>query len=103
MARRAPLAVASRSSTRSGSRLDVAFGRTGNEARTAAKGQIFKSPLHEDQHATLKLDDVHQVNKQPDEPGRPAPKIKPKNVGNGRGASDDRHVALVEVPKWPQV
>src|SRR6266849_7487383 len=89
--------------TRGGLCFQVAFGRAGNQARAAAKRQILESPLHKDEHATLELDDIHQVNEQPDEPRRPAPKMKAKNISNRGGAADDRHVTFVEVTERRQI
>src|SRR5216684_5340925 len=84
-------------------RFQVAFGRASDESRAAAKRQVFESPLHKDEHPTLELDDIHQVNEQPDEPRGPAPKMKAKNVSNSGGAADDRHVTFVEVAERRQI
>src|SRR5229473_3167849 len=89
--------------TRGGRRLQIAFGGAGNQARAAAKREIFESPLNKDEHATLELDDIHQVNEQPDEPRGPAPKMKAKNISNRGGAPDDRHVTFVEVAERRQI
>src|SRR6516165_8278498 len=53
-------------------RLDegILDGGAGDETRAATKGEIEKTPLDEDENAALELDNVHQVDKEPDEPGQ---------------------------------
>ena len=69
----------------------------GDEAGAAAEGQILEAPLDEDENAALELNDVDEVDKEPDKPGGKTEKVNAENVGNGSGAADDGHVAFVEV------
>src|SRR6266850_2679052 len=41
-------------------------GLAGNQARAAAKREVFESPLNENDHAALKFHNVNQVHKEPD-------------------------------------
>src|SRR6266700_5620650 len=72
---------------------------TCNQTRAAVEGQVLKTPLDEDENAALKFDDGNQVDKQPDQPCEQTRKMHAKNVGDGGGASDDGHIALVKIVK----
>src|SRR5258707_8824862 len=72
----------------------------GDQAGAAAKGEIEEAPLDEDDDAALEFDDVDQVDEEPDEPGDEAGDVNAENVGDGGGAADDGHVALVEIFEW---
>src|SRR5277367_7075701 len=78
-------------------REDIGGGHAGNEAGAAAEGEIFESPLNEDNDAALKFDDVHQMDEEPDEPGEQAGDLEAKNIGYSGGTSDVGHVAFVEI------
>src|SRR5258707_7726186 len=72
----------------------------GDQAGAAAKGEIEEAPLDEDDDAALEFDDVDQVDEEPDAPGDEAGDVNAENVGDGGGAADDGHVALVEIFEW---
>jgi hypothetical protein len=71
----------------------------GDQARATAEGEIEETPLDENENAALELDDVHEVDKKPDEPGRETRDVEAENIGDGSSAADDRHVPFVEVAK----
>src|SRR5215471_438824 len=75
----------------------VGDGFTGDEARAAAEGEVFETPLNENLNATLKLNEVHEMDEEPDEPSEETGDVQSENIGDGRGATDDGHVALVEI------
>src|SRR6266404_931377 len=90
-------------SSYSGCRIHWIRGRlAGNQAGAAAKREVFKSPLNENNHAALKFHNVDQVDEEPDQPCRQPRKVKAKNVSDGRGAADDGHIALIEIVKRRQ-
>jgi hypothetical protein len=74
-------------------------GFAGDQARAAAEREVFESPLNEDEHATLKLDDVNEVDKEPDQPGGQAGDVEPENVGDRSGSANHGHVAFIEIVK----
>jgi len=47
----------------------ICGGVAGDQAGSAAEGQIFKSPLNEDHYAVLKFHDVDEMDEEPGEPG----------------------------------
>ena len=77
----------------------LGVGRAGDEAGAAVVGEIEKAPLDEDENAALKFDDVHEMDEEPYEPRGQAGDVEAENVGDGGGASDDGHVAFVDVVK----
>src|SRR6266850_5061949 len=82
----------------SGCRVHWIRGRlAGNQARAAAEREVFKSPLNENNHAALKFHNVDQVDKEPDQPRGQPRYVKAENVGHGRRAADDGHIALIEI------
>src|SRR5258707_9472450 len=72
----------------------------GDQAGAAAKGEIDKAQLDEDDDAALEFDDVDQVDEEPDAPGNKARDMYAENIGDGGGAADEGHVALVEIFEW---
>src|SRR5438876_206358 len=54
-------------------------GFAGDQARSAAKRQIFESPLDEYENAALKLNDIDQVDEQPHQPGGQPGNVDTKN------------------------
>src|SRR6266404_304568 len=71
----------------------------GDQARATAEGQVFESPLNENDDATLKLHNVNQVNEEPHQPGEQAGDVDAENICNRGRASDYRHLALIEIMK----
>ena len=55
--------------------------------------------MNEDLDAALEFNNVHEVNEEPDKPGGESGDVDAEDVGDGSGASDDGHVAFVEVMK----
>jgi hypothetical protein len=80
-----------------GLREGVGDGFTGDEASAAAEGEVLETPFNENLDATLKLNDVHEMDEEPDEPGEKTGDVQTENVGDGSGAADDGHVALIEI------
>src|ERR1700757_2236310 len=70
-----------------------------DQARATAEGEIEETPLDENENAALELDDVHEVDKKPDEPGRETRDVEAENIGDSSSAADDSHVPFVEVAK----
>src|SRR5437899_422041 len=71
----------------------------GDQARATAEGQVFKSPLNENDDAALKLHDVNQVDEEPHQPGQRPGNVDAENVCNRGGAPDHCNLALVEIMK----
>ena len=69
----------------------------GDEAGGAVEGEVEKTPLDEDKDAALEFDDVDEVDEEPDEPGEKAGDVDTEDVGDGGGAANDGHIALVEI------
>lgn len=80
-----------------GWREGVGDGFTGDEASAAAEGEVLETPLNENLNAALELNEVHEMDEEPDEPSEEAGDVQSKNIGDGRGATDNGHVALVEI------
>ena len=70
---------------------------TGDEASAAAEGEVLETPLNENLNAALELNDVHEMDEEPDEPSEEAGDVQAENIGDGSGATDNGHVALVEI------
>src|SRR5216684_4140864 len=78
--------------------LEIRGGFAGDEPRASIEGQILNRPPDEDHEAALELDDVHQVDEGPDQPGQQSGNANfSEEVGDGGGPADHRHVPLVEV------
>jgi hypothetical protein len=75
----------------------VGGGFAGDEAGAAAEREVEKTPLDEDDDAALEFDDVDEVDEDPQAPGGEAGNVNAENVGDGGGAADDSHIALVEI------
>ncbi len=75
----------------------VGNGGTGDEASTTTEGEVLEAPLNENLDAALELNDVHEMDEEPDEPGEEAGDVQTENIGDGTSAADDGHVALVEI------
>ena len=75
----------------------VVDGGAGDEASATAEGEILEAPLDENLDAALELHDVHEMDEEPHEPGEKTGDVHTENIGNGGGAADDSHVALVEI------
>ena len=75
----------------------VGDGFTGDEASAAAEGEVLETPLDENLNAALELNDVHEMDEEPDEPSEETGDVQSENIGDGSGASDNGHVALVEI------
>src|SRR5229473_2501007 len=72
----------------------------GDQAGTAAEGQVFESPLNKNDDAALKLHDINQVDEKPHQPGQQTGNVDAKNVCDRGGAADHGHFALIEIMKW---
>ena len=59
--------------------------------------------MDENLNAALELDDVHEVNEEPREPCGESGDVDAKDVGDGSGATDDGHVAFVEVMEGREI
>ena len=75
----------------------VGDGFAGDEAGAAAEGEVLETPLDENLNATLELNDVHQMDEEPDEPGEKTGDVQTENIGDGSGATNDGHVSFVEI------
>ena len=75
----------------------IGDGGAGDEAGAAAEGEVLEAPLDEDENAALELNDVDEVDEEPDKPGGKTGNVNAEDVGDSGGASDDGHVAFVEV------
>src|SRR5262249_12542678 len=60
---------------------------------------VAPCPLDQDQQTVLEADDKEEMNKEPRQPGEVAVESQPAEVGDGTGAADRRHAALVLVDK----
>lgn len=69
----------------------------GDQAGATVERKIEEAPLDEDNNAALELDDVDEVNEEPDEPGNEAGDVDPENVGDCGSPADDGHIAFVEI------
>ena len=70
---------------------------TGDEASAAAEGEVLETPLNENLNAALELNDIHEVDEEPDEPSEEAGDVQAENIGDGSGATNNGHVTLVEI------
>src|SRR6266545_2440990 len=74
----------------------------GDEAGAAVAGEVVVHPLDEDEEAVIELDQVHEVDEDPEEPGGEPGKAQAPEVGDGLVAADGGEVALVEVAEGRQ-
>src|SRR5215470_8415257 len=77
--------------------VEVGGGGSGDQTRPAAEGQVLDGPLDEDENPALELDQVHQVDERPDDPGGEAREAESKRVGDRCPSADYGEVSLVEV------
>jgi len=75
----------------------VGDGGAGDKASATTESEIFETPLDENLDAALKLNDVHEMDEQPDAPGEETGDVQTENVGDSGGAADDSHVSLIEI------
>src|SRR5213075_696667 len=69
----------------------------GDQARAALKSEELKRPADQHNEPVLKLNQVHEMYEQPDQPGGPSPHFEAADVGHRVIASDYSHVAAVEL------
>src|ERR1700719_482740 len=81
----------------------VSGGLAGDQARAAAKREVFESPLYENADAALKLHDVNQVDEEPHEPGEQPGNVDAKNIRHRGRAADHGHLAFIEIVKRRQL
>src|SRR5258708_29986457 len=67
-------------------------GFAGDQARAAAEGQVFESPLNEHENAALKLHDVDQVDEEPHQPSWQSGNVDTKNIGHRSRAANHGHL-----------
>src|SRR4029077_19493899 len=80
--------------------VEVGGSHARDKPRSAGEGHVLNCPLNENQDATLELNDVSEVNKGPNHPRWPSPKMHTENVGHRGRPPDDCKVSFVEVAKW---
>src|SRR5580693_5539516 len=81
----------------------ISGGLAGDQARAAAKREVFESPLYENADAALKLHDVNQVDEEPHEPGEQSGNVDAKNIRHRGRAADHGHLAFIEIMKGRQL
>src|SRR5262245_58778040 len=74
--------------------LEVSGFVAGDQLRAAVGGQILQGPLDEHHQAALELNDVHQVDEHPDDPGWQSGEVKPEDVGDGGRPADHGKASL---------
>src|SRR6267378_6591919 len=71
----------------------------GDQAGAAAEREIFESPLNENDHAALKLDDVDEVDEEPHQPSEQTGNVDTRNICYRGRAADHGHVSFIEIMK----
>src|SRR5262245_16148824 len=71
----------------------------GNEPRRSIAREVVPGPLHQHQHSITELNHVHQMDKEPRQPGEEPGKPEPAQIHYGGGTADSRHRAAVFVFK----
>src|SRR5262249_16336407 len=61
-----------------------------DQPRRAVTGEVVAGPLHQHQQAILKLDQLHQVNKQPENPCLHAGETEAAKIDNSKAAANRR-------------
>jgi hypothetical protein len=72
-------------------------GWAGDEPSATIEGEILEAPLNEDQDAILEFDNVDEVNEEPDQPRGKTGEMQTEDIGDSRGATNDRHVSFVDI------
>src|ERR1700722_14621729 len=78
-------------------KIKVRCGIASSEAGPPAEGQILKCPMDENEDAALKLDDVHQMDERPNQPGKEAGEIDAEDFGDGSCTPDHGQTSFVKV------
>src|SRR6266852_9629940 len=77
--------------------VEISRRRAGDQSCATAESQILDGPLNKNQDTTLKLDNIHQVDERPDQPGRQAGNLQAEDVGHSRRPPNDRQISLIEI------
>lgn len=81
----------------------VGDGFAGDEACAAAEGEVLETPFDENLNAALELNEIHEMDEEPDEPGEKTGDVQPEDTGDGSGATNDGHISLVEIAEGRNV
>ncbi len=73
--------------------LFVFFGVVGDKAGGAVEGDVVPCPLDENENTVVVLDDLHEVDDEPDEPSEEAGEFHLSEFCYGSGSSDGGEVA----------
>src|SRR5262249_15714289 len=71
-----------------------------DEPHTLPECAIILHPLHEDEQPVAKADEIHEVNEEPQQPGRQATQVSAPEIGHRRGPADGGHRASISVAEW---
>ena len=66
-----------------------------DQSSPAVVGQVVECPPNENYEASLKADEVHKMNKKPQEPGKQPVSLQLGKLCDSGGSADDSEVALV--------
>jgi hypothetical protein len=68
-----------------------------NESRGVPEGEVVPRPLHEDHEPVTKADQIHEMDKEPDQPGQEAARLQAPQISHRRGAAAGGHGAPISV------
>src|SRR5215510_6567196 len=68
-----------------------------DESHTPPESAIVPHPLYEDEQPVAKADEIHEVNEEPQQPGRYATQVGAPEIGHRRGPADGGHRASISV------
>src|SRR5919199_2373079 len=75
----------------------LAWITSGNQLRPTLARQVVPGPLEEHQELIVEADQVVDVHKQPQEPGRESGQTQSAEICHPGVTADDRQIALVDV------
>ena len=83
--------------------VEVRGNDAGDQSRTAIECQVLDGPLDKNQNPALERDQIHQVNKGPDQPRGQPGETKTEHIGHSSGAANHGKRSLVEIVKRTKV
>src|ERR1700689_5831185 len=79
--------------------IEICGNGTGDQPCAAAKSQILHRPLNENEDATLKRNQIGNMDKSPNQPCQEPRNVETENIGHRRCTSNHRQSPFVEVRK----
>src|SRR5690349_15978980 len=77
--------------------VEIGGSHASDKSRSTTERQVLNCPLYENQDPALKLHNVHQVDKSPNQPGRQTRKVHAENVGHCSRPSNYRQISFIEI------